>query len=455
MTRPFIRAFFYVGEEMESTDYKSRRIGTISKLKDGIAILPAATHMTRSNDTEFDFRQSSNFKYLTGSNEPDSILVLTPHGKKKDHLFVRPKDRMQEIWSGRRLGIEKSKEIFEMDEVYTLDQFDEVLPELMKGHTEVFIDLKDNQDLFNKVKTTAMGLDPRNRLKVPTPKAFRHLNSIIENQRLIKDQNEILLMKKGAAATNKAHRAAMAMASTAHTEADIHNLMNYVFKKHGGSSEAYGSIVACGDNGTILHYVENNSNLIDGETLLIDAGAEYGTYASDVTRTFPVNGEYSTVQKEVYEIVLRAMKASFSKCSPGHTLEEVHMESVKELSLGLRELGIFKESVDEIIEKNLYKEFYPHGTSHWIGLDVHDQNPYLDKNFNAIKFEKGMCFTVEPGLYFQKDNLSIPEHFRGLAVRIEDDILITENSHENLTAMIPKEIKEVEAACQEDYKQFL
>ncbi|WP_372652995.1 aminopeptidase P N-terminal domain-containing protein [Halobacteriovorax sp.] len=440
---------------MQSTDYKSRRIATISKLKDGIAILPAATHMTRSNDTEFDFRQSSNFKYLTGSNEPDSILVLTPHAKKKDHLFVRPKDRMQEIWAGRRLGVEKSKDIFEMDEVYTLDQFDEILPELMKGHSEVFIDLNNETTLFNKVKKMAMGLDPRNRLKMPTPKAFRHLNTIIEKQRLIKDQNEILLMKKAAAATNKAHRAAMAMASSAHSEADLHNIMNYVFKKHGASGEAYGSIVAGGDNGTILHYVENNAPLIDGETLLIDAGSEYGTYASDVTRTFPINGKFSTIQKEIYEVVLRAMKASFSKSSPGHSLEEVHMASVKELSIGLKELGILSQSLDEIIEKNLFREFYPHGTSHWIGLDVHDQNPYLDKNFDPIKFQKGMCFTIEPGLYFQKDNVNIPEHFRGLAVRIEDDILITESSHENLTAMIPKEIKEVEAACQEDYKQFL
>ena len=440
---------------MESTNYKNRRIATISKLKDGIAILPAATHMTRSNDTEFDFRQNSNFKYLTGCSEPDTILVLTPHGKKKDHLFVRPNDRMAEIWAGRRLGVEKSKDIFDMDETYSLEDFDKVLPELMKGHSEVFIDLHDNDDLFNKVKKIANGLDPRNRLKVPTPKAFRHLNAIVEKQRLIKDQNEILNMKNAAAATNKAHRAAMAMASTNHTEADLHNTMTYLFKKHGGSGEAYGSIVACGENGTILHYVENNANLVDGETLLIDAGSEFNTYASDVTRTFPVNGKFSKTQKEIYEIVLRAMKASFSKCSPGHTLEEVHMESVKELSKGLIELGILKESLDEIIEKSLYKEFYPHGTSHWIGLDVHDQNPYLDKDFNAIKFEKGMCFTVEPGLYFQRDNVNIPEHFRGLAVRIEDDILITESSHENLTAMIPKEIKEVEAACQEDYKQFL
>ncbi|WP_417335081.1 aminopeptidase P N-terminal domain-containing protein [Halobacteriovorax marinus] len=440
---------------MEETNYKSRRIQTISKLKDGIAILPAAKYKTRSHDTEFDFRQNSNFKYLTGSNEPESILVLTPHGKKKDHLFVRAKDRMQEIWAGRRLGVEKSKEIFEMDEVYTLDEFDKILPELMKGHSEVFIDLDQNLKLFNKVRKMAMGLDPRGRLKMPTPRAFRHLNPIIEKQRLIKDQNELLLMKSAAKATAKAHRAAMAMASTEHSEADIHNLMNYVFKKNGASGEAYGSIVAGGENGTILHYIENNAPLRDGETLLIDAGSEFGTYASDVTRTFPINGKFTTIQSEIYEVVLRAMKASFSKCSPGHTLEEVHMESVKELSLGLRELGIFKQSVDEIIEKNLFREFYPHGTSHWIGLDVHDQNPYLDKDFNPIKFEKGMCFTVEPGLYFQRDNLEIPEHFRGLAVRIEDDILITDSFYENLTAMIPKEIKEVEAACQEDYKQFL
>jgi len=440
---------------MESTNFKSRRISTLSKLKDGVAIIPAASYQTRSNDTEYNFRQNSNFKYLTGCNEPDAILVLTPHGEKKHHLFVKPKDRMQEIWMGKRLGPEKSKDIFDMDEAYSIEDFEKTLPDLLKGHREVFIDLFDNTELFMKVRGIVKDLDPRGRSKIPTPKAFRHVNPIVETQRLIKDQNEVLLLKKAAEATNKAHRAAMAATKAGKNESEIQSLMEYVFKLNGATDPAYGSIVAGGVNGTILHYIQNNCNLKDSDMLLIDAGSEYGTYASDVTRTFPVNGKFTGAQKEVYEIVLSAMKSSFDICSPGHTIEEVHMESVKTLSLGLRDMGIFKESVDEIIEKNLYKEFYPHSTSHWIGMDVHDQNPYTDDNFKPYKFEKGMLFTVEPGLYFQIDNKDIPAELRGMAVRIEDDILITENGHDNLTAMIPKEIKELEQACQEDYRQFL
>lgn len=440
---------------MESTNFKQRRFNTLSKLKDGIAIIPAATHQTRSNDTEFSFRQNSNFKYLTGCSEPDAILVLTPHLEQKDHLFVRPNDRLMEIWSGRRLGPERSKEVFDVDAAYPIDDFAKKLPELMKGHKEVFIDLFQNTELFMQVRKACMNLDPRGKLKVPTPKAFRHANTIVEQQRLIKDQNEVIQMKKAAEATNKAHRAAMALANSGINESEVFNLMEYVFRKHGAHHSAYESIVAGGENGTILHYVENNMTLNDGEMLLIDAGSEFNTYASDVTRTFPINGKYTGAQKEVYEIVLEAMKNSFSKCSVGHTLEEVHMESVKSLSDGLRHLKLYTESVDEIIEKTLYKEFYPHGTSHWLGMDVHDQNPYMGDDYKPVKFEKGMLFTVEPGLYFQPDNMKIPAELRGMAVRIEDDILITENSYENLTAMIPKEIKEVENACQEDYKQFL
>jgi Xaa-Pro aminopeptidase len=440
---------------MESTNFKQRRFDTLSKLKDGIAIIPAATYKTRSNDTEFSFRQNSNFKYLTGCNEPDAILVLTPHLDKKDHLFVRPNDRMMEIWSGRRLGPERSREVFDVDAAYSIEEFSKTLPELMKGHKEVFLDIFNNTELFMQVRKTMMNLDPRGRLKTPTPKAFRHINSIIEQQRLVKDQNEIIQIKKAAEATNKAHRAAMALANPGVNESEVFNLMEYVFRKNGAHHSAYESIVAGGVNGTILHYIQNDMNLNDGELLLIDAGSEFNTYASDVTRTFPINGKFTGIQADVYEIVLEAMKNSFSKCSPGNTLEDVHMESVKSLSDGLRQLKLYTESVDEIIEKNLYKEFYPHGTSHWLGMDVHDQNPYMGDDYKPVKFEKGMLFTVEPGLYFQEDNKNIPSELKGLAIRIEDDILITENSHENLTAMIPKEIKEVENACLEDYKQYL
>lgn len=440
---------------MESTNFKNRRIATLSKLKDGVAIIPAASYQTRSNDTEYNFRQNSNFKYLTGCNEPDAILVLTPHGEVKDHLFVRPKDRMQEIWMGKRLGPEKSKDIFDMDEAYSIEDFEKILPDLLKGHREVFIDLFDNTELFMKVRSAVKNLDPRGRLKLPTPKAFRHVNPIVERQRLIKDQNEVLLLKKACEATNKGHRAAMAMSAVGKNESDVQSLMEYVFRLNGATDPAYGSIVAGGENGTILHYIQNNCELKDNEMLLIDAGSEYGTYASDVTRTFPINGKFTGAQKEVYEIVLSALKSSLEISSPGHTIEQVHMESVKTLSLGLRDMGIFKQSVDEIIEKDLYKEFYPHSTSHWLGMDVHDQNPYSDEDFRPYKFEKGMLFTVEPGLYFQNDNKDIPAELRGMAVRIEDDILITESGHDNLTAMIPKEVKELEQACQEDYRQFL
>lgn len=441
---------------MFPTNFKERREKLLNSLSHAIAIIPSANHVTKSHDTEFPFRQNSNFKYLTGFNEPDSILVLTSYPENKSILFLREKDPFMEMWSGRRMGPQKALEILEVDETYPIEKFEETIEKLLVGHEKLYMDLFDEPKVFTKVRDICKKLYHRKKTKENTPpKNFFHLNPLIEKQRLIKDQNEIHFMKTAMIATNKAHRAAMALAAPGVNEKEVNALMQYLFTKDLSNGSAYDNIVAGGDNANILHYIENNADLKDGDLLLIDAGSELNLYATDITRTFPVNGKFTKIQADVYEIVLEAQKTAISHAWVGRTLKEVHEHTCKVLSQGLIDLKVLKGSVDEVMETMSFKKYYPHGTGHWLGLDVHDQNPYQTDEYEDTKFEEGVIFTVEPGLYFPKSDASIPEHLRGIGIRIEDNILITKNGHENLSAMIPKEIKEIEEACSKDYKDFL
>lgn len=441
---------------MFPTNFKERREKLLNSLTDAIAIIPGATHVTKSHDTEYPFRQNSNFKYLTGFNEPDSILVLTSYPEKKSILFVREKDPFMEMWSGRRMGPEKALEILEVDETHTVEQFSEMIEKLLLGHEKLYMDLFDEPKTFAMVRDICKKLYHRKKTRASSPpKNFFHLNPLIERMRLVKDQNEIQFMKTAMIATNKAHRAAMALAAPGRNEKEINALMQYLFTKDLSQGNAYDNIIASGDNANILHYIENNAELKDGDLLLIDAGSELNLYATDITRTFPVNGKFSKVQTEVYEIVLEAQKTAISHAWIGRTLKEVHEHTCRVLTQGLIDLKVLKGSVDENIETAAFRKYYPHGTGHWLGLDVHDQNPYQTDEYEETKFEDGVIFTVEPGLYFPKSDATLPEHLRGIGIRIEDNILITQNGHENLSAMIPKEIKEIEEACAKDYKDFL
>lgn len=441
---------------MNLTELKSRREKLVKELNGAVAVVQASSHKVRSNDTEFPYRESSNFFYLTGIAEPGAFLVITPKGDKTlTTLFVREKDPKMELWTGIRLGTDKAKEVTGVDQCFLISEFDEVLPKLIVNHDTLAFDFHESTDLFPRIvkaiKKTYRTTKPGQALPIKTV----DLHYVVGKQRLIKSEYELELMRKGAVITDKAHRAAMALAAPGKNEKDLHNTMDYIFRGHGGDGDAYDSIVATGENGLILHYVENDAEIKDGDTLLIDAGCQFNMYATDVTRTFPANGKFTEAQKEIYEACLKAQLSALNFAGPGKTLVELHDHTVEVLVDEMISMGILNGTRDEIIEKKDFKKYYPHGTGHWLGMDVHDQTPYFDDDFNKVKLEPGMCFTVEPGIYVPKDDIDVPEKYRGLSVRIEDDIVITKEGIENLTSSIPKSVEEVEAACAKDYKEFL
>jgi len=441
---------------METTSFESRIHALGDLMETGLAIIPASQFAQKSNDTDFPFRQDSNFKYLLGFNEPDCQFVLV---KKKDgslerHLFLRDSDPFMEMWAGRRLGVEKATDLLAVDKAYPISTFSDELPNLMKGAHTTYFDLLNPQVHQDVLKATKNLLSQR-KAKVHKPTNWKHITPMLGKLRLIKDQNEIKAMKAASELTNLGHRGAMALAAPGVNEKVLANFLTSAFTSGNGEGGAYDHIVAGGQNALILHYIENNQNLKDNTLLLIDAGAQLNTYASDVTRTFPVNGKYTSAQADLYTLVLEAQKSALAQAANGKSLTDIHKEACKVLVHGLMDHGILKGSVDENLEKETYKKYYPHGTGHWLGLDVHDNSPYLDEELQDIKLAPGMVFTCEPGLYFPPNDPAVPTHWKGEGIRIEDDILMTKKGSENLTRMIPKEIKEVEEACAQDPKIFL
>jgi len=441
---------------MEITSFKERRKELLSRIGSCMAVIQAGNYKQRSHDTEFSFRQDSNFKYLTGFNEPDSVLVLTPEGEVKSTLFVRPKDELAELWSGKRMGVNKALELLEVDEVHSIDDYERILPELMVGHETIYMDLfEDSSEVTKMLERCKKLQQSKRKAKVHTPRNFKNLRTEIGRMRLIKDQNEIRAMKAAANATMLGHKGAMAFAAPNKNEGEVQAFMEMLFKLGGAQGTAYESIVASGNNANTLHYVSNNDTMRDGDLMLIDAGAEFNLYAADVTRTFPNNGRFTPAQKDVYQLVLEAQKASIAMAKPGKTLTDVHKETLKVLTDGLIHLKVLEGSLEENLENQNFRRFYPHGTSHWLGLDVHDECPYSNESLDEYVFEAGMVFTIEPGLYFPATDATLRSELQGIGVRIEDDVLITESGHDILTAGIPKEIKEVEEACKVDYRSFL
>ena len=438
-------------------NYADRRKKFLTLIKDGMALIPSGSNKKRSNDTEYPFRQDSNFHYLTGFHEDGALLVLcSNHPKFKSVLFVTPKDPKMEMWTGIRTGVDEAKKNFSYDEVYSINDLKEKLPELLSNHKKVFLDIYNQPELFSTVSGICHTLSLRKRKKgTISPETFVNLIPRIGRMRLIKDSTEIELIKKAASITSKAHQAAMAFASPGKYEWEVQTLIEYIFRKLGGQAPAFGSIVASGNNANTLHYVSNDKQLKNNELLLIDAAAEYKCYASDVTRTFPVNGKFTGPQKDTYQAVLNAMNAAINAVKPGLTIPQIHQTAASTITQGLIDLKILNGSLDENLEKENYKKYFTHGTSHWMGIDVHDNTPYLTDGGDLITFSPGMIFTVEPGLYLPDSDQDLPQEFRGIGIRIEDDILVTKNGFENLTVDIPKEISAVEQACQKDYHQFL
>jgi Xaa-Pro aminopeptidase len=474
---------------MRSDRYAQRRAQLLARLGDSIAIIPAGRQQTRNDDVAHPFRQDSDFHLLTGFPEPDAVAVLDPAATKPYTLFVRPRDPEQEAWNGRRAGEAGAVDRFGADAAHPIDELTDWLKRRLVGRSAVAYVLGgpiDRQVLAAISATRSHGLRSGER----TPDQLLDLRSILHELRLVKSADEIDALREACRITAMAHLEAMRSARPGMDERQVQAVLEYVFAQMGAERVGYGSIVAGGDNAVILHYVENDQPLHAGDLLLIDAGAEYRHLTADVTRTFPVDGRFSAPQRAVYELVLAAQQAVIELCRPGLPYDQMHATAVQMLSAGLVELGLLPGSADEVMEKGWYRQFYFHGTGHWLGTDVHDAGAYrIDRA--ARRLEPGMTFTVEPGLYLSADKASlrlshapydaderlrltfelgaaaakaeierreaeagsirfeVPADYLGIGVRIEDDLLITEDGYENLTSLAPVDPDAVEAACAE------
>jgi len=418
------------------SEYKQRRDRITTRLKkNSVVVLFSATYKTRSNDTEYPYRQDSNFYYLSGFKEDGSSLVIIKTKKEsKTILFVAKKDKLKELWNGKRLGVKQAKKRFLVDEVYEYSEFETKLKEYMKDSKTLYFDFKLDYSKVKVLKRYAKTLE-----------THKNIASLIGKMRLIKSKGEIRLIKEAIAITKEAHHKVMSQKKVGLNEYNLQAEIEYFFKKNGAFSDAYTTIVASGDNANTLHYISNNKNLTCGDMILIDAGCEYEYYASDITRTIPVDGVFSEAQKELYDLVLDTQLAVIKMIKPNIKRTSLQKRAVELLSKGMLELGILNGSLKKIIKKEKYKKYYPHGIGHWMGLDVHDEAPYIDAKANEIKLQEGMILTIEPGIYCSKNDKSIPKKYRGIGIRIEDDILVTKDGYENLSSQIMKFVEDIEA----------
>ncbi len=440
---------------MNTLRYKERRKEVFRQIPRGVALIPSGRMVTRSNDTEFPFRQESNFYYLSGFDEPDCLLLLCKEAKQeKAVIFLRPRDPEMEMWVGKRLGVEAAAETLGVDEAYDIGELVEVLPKLLEGHLDIYLDTFSDNPYLQQVKKLCHTMSHQRSIDV-SPRNFRHLNGIVQKQRLVKEKYEVDQIKKALSITQTAHHAAMAFAAPGKKEYEIQALMEYIFKKNGSKHDAYGSIVAGGNNANTLHYIDNAQVLNEGDLMLIDAGCEWNYYASDITRTTPVNGLFSKPQQALYEGILEAQLKIIGMIKPGVSKQILQTKSELLLTQVMRDLGILKGSMDQLIETKAFKKYYPHGIGHWLGLDVHDTCPYKDEDGKDVLFEEGVVLTIEPAIYLPEDDLDIPAAYRGIGIRTEDNIVVTAKGCENLSSGIAKSVDEIQKACNIDYREFI
>ena len=424
--------------------FKARRAKLARSLGEGVVVLPTAPERHRNADTHYDYRWDSGFYYLTGFREPEAVLVMVLGARPRSMLFCREKNLEREIWDGYRYGPEMAREMFGFDEAYPYGELDTRLPELIA-----------NQDVLH----TPVGADPawdlrvagwlnvvraRVRTGVTAPVQIRDVRADVNELRLFKDESEVAIMRRAGAISSAAHVRAMAHAKPGMREYQVEAELLHEFVREGARSPAYGSIVAAGANACVLHYRENSAELRKGELMLIDAGCELDSYASDITRTFPIASRFSAVQRDVYELVLASQEAAIRAVKPGADFIDYHDAATRVLVEGLIGFKLCKGSVDKVLEDGSYKQFYMHRTGHWLGLDVHDAGDYMQKG-KWRKLKPGMILTVEPGLYIRPAD-NVPKSFWNIGVRIEDDVLVTARGREVLTADCPKRVKDVEDA---------
>ena len=417
-------------------------------LEDSAIIVSAASVKSRISDTEYSYRQDSNFYYLSGYEEPESLILIRPNqDKERFIIFCRDRDPLREQWDGFRTGQEGVIQDYGADAAYSINSIDEIMPKLLEGAKNIYFSMSAPCGVDAKISSWVEDIRKNTRSGAEPPQNLLSLDSILHEMRLIKESDEMDLMKQAANITTEAHIRAMQSVRPGMYEYQLEAEYLYAFNKNGARSPAYNSIVGGGNNSCILHYVENNAELQDGDLVLVDAGCEYQYYASDVTRTFPVNGKFSPEQREIYSIVLEAHKQSMEQAKPGNKWNLMHEKSVEVIVEGLLSIGLLQGSRDEIIDKGEYTKFYMHRIGHWLGMDVHDVGSYKqDGDWRPL--EEGMVMTVEPGIYILDSMEGVDDKWKGIGVRIEDDIAITDSGFEILTPDVPRTIEEVEQTVQ-------
>jgi Xaa-Pro aminopeptidase len=412
--------------------------------RDSIAVIAAAPVRIRNNDVEYAYRQDSDFFYLTGFAEPESVAVLIPGREQGEYLlFVRERDPTRETWDGKRAGPEGATRSFGADDAFPIADMDEILPGLLENRTKVFYTMGAHPEFDQRIVGWVNGLRSQSRRGRQSPQEFVALDHVLHDMRLFKSHNEIDLMRESARIAARAHVRAMRACRPGRKEYEIMAELVHEFRVH-NADISYQPIVGGGDNACILHYRENNETLNDGDLLLVDAGCEYECYASDITRTYPVNGEFTPEQRAVYEVVLEANRAAIAKVKPGNHWDDPHTAAVRVVTQGLVKLGLLKGRVPTLEKEGAYRKFFMHRTGHWLGMDVHDVGDYkVGEEWRVL--EPGMVMTVEPGIYIAPGTRGVPKRYRGIGVRIEDDVAVTRTGAEVLTSKAPKDPDEIEA----------
>ena len=434
---------------MKQSEFKRRRKALMQQVgKGNIALIASASNQTRNRDVEFPFRQDSDFYYLTGFNEADSLAVFIPGRELGEYiLFCREFDQTKALWEGAHAGLEGATEHYEADDSFPIDDMDEILPGMLENKSKVFYPMGRDGELDHQILEWINYIRKQSRNGVNAPGELVSLEHILHEMRLFKSAAELKLMRKAADVSCEAHRRAMQQCHPGMYEYQIEAEIVHDFMQNGLRYVAYPSIVAGGKNACVLHYVDNKDKLKKGDLLLIDAGAECDHYAADITRTFPVSGKFKQAQKQLYQLVLDAQYAAIEQIQPGVPWNKAHDASVEVLTKGLVELGLLKGRVSKLIKDGKYKQFYMHRIGHWLGMDVHDVGDYkVDDEWRLL--EAGMVLTIEPGLYIPENCDKVDAKWRGIGIRIEDDVLVTNEGYEILTHAVPKEIDEIETLMQ-------